>query len=82
MHLLLDAERVDVAEGDVPGVGPVGVLGPGRREEGGEEDEDAEGGGRRHLHFQPLSSTRANSYHRRGCPLCPPLSKSDERAVE
>jgi hypothetical protein len=38
--LLLDAEGVDVAEGDVPGVEPVRVLGPGREQEGGCEEED------------------------------------------
>jgi len=41
-YLLLDAERVDVAEGDVPGVEPVGVVGARREEERGGEEE---GGG-------------------------------------
>lgn len=45
MYLLLDAERVDVAEGDVPGVEPVGVVAPHQEEERrqrGEDDEEEE----------------------------------------
>jgi hypothetical protein len=41
--LLLDAERVDVAEGDVPCVEPVGVFGRHREERGrrrGEDDDE------------------------------------------
>jgi hypothetical protein len=53
-YLLLDAERVDVAEGDVPGVEPVGVVGARQQEQRREEDdEDAgrrRGGG---LHSSP-----------------------------
>jgi len=44
-YLLLDAERVDVAEGDVPRVEPVGVVGARREEERGGEEEGSGGGG-------------------------------------
>ena len=45
-YLLLDAERVDVAEGDVPGVEPVGVVGARLQEQRAEEEEDDQEEGR------------------------------------
>jgi hypothetical protein len=42
-YLLLDAERVDVAKGDVPGVEPVGVIGACLQEQRAEEEDDDEG---------------------------------------
>lgn len=61
-YLLLDAERVDVAEGDVPGVEPVRVVASDRDdEEEEEEDEEAGNGG---LHSPRLTPTTATAVAR------------------
>lgn len=68
-YLLLDAERVDVAEGDVPGVEPVRVVGARLlQEQRGEEDDDE---GRRRGPGGPLHSSSPHPH------LARPLQASE-----